>query len=195
MQQIQRENGILIGVVTDLKDPDGLGRVRVRFPNLNDQQSAWAKVCAPMAGKNRGVFFRPEVDDELLVAFEMGDPRRPYVLGALWSKADTPPADDGNAEKNNWRFIQSRSGHVLKFDDTKGAERIEVIGKGAKLKLVIDASGDKVQILCNSGSVEIKASSGKVQIEAKEAEIKSSGNMTLQAGGQMTIKGKVVNIN
>lgn len=190
-----RENGILIGVVTDLKDPDGLGRVRVRFPYLGDQLSNWAKISSPMAGKNRGFFFRPEVDDELLIAFEMGDPRRPYVLGALWSKTDAPPPDDGNAEKNNWRFIQSRSGHILKFDDTQGAERIEVIDKAGKHKIVIDSSGDKIQIICESGNVEIKASAGKVQIEAKEAEINTTGDMTLEAKGQMTIKGSVVNIN
>ena len=113
-QHMQRENGILIGVVrADLKDPDGLGRVRVRFPYLDDQQSAWAKICSPDGGQEPWTLFRPKVDDELLVAFEMGDPRRPYVLGALWSKTDTPPADDGNAEKNNWRFIQSRSGHIF----------------------------------------------------------------------------------
>lgn len=192
---MQRENGILIGIVTDLKDPDGLGRVRVRFPYLGDQPSAWAKISSPMAGKNRGFFFRPEVDDELLVAFEMGDPRRPYILGGLWSKTDTPPPDDGNAEKNNWRFIQSRSGHVLKFDDTKGAERIEVIDKDRKHRIVIDSSSDKIQIHCDSGNVEIKASAGKVQIEAGDAEIKASGNMTLQAGGQMSLKASVVNIN
>jgi uncharacterized protein involved in type VI secretion and phage assembly len=192
---MQRENGILIGIVTDLKDPDGLGRVRVRFPYLGDQSSAWAKISTPMAGKNRGFFFRPEVDDELLVAFELGDPRRPYVLGGLWSKVDTPPRDDGDAEKNNWRFIQSRSGHILKFDDTKGSERMELIAKDGKHKIVIDSSGDKIQILCESGNVEIKAPAGKVQIEASEAEIKTSGSMTLQAGGEMTIKGSVVNIN
>src|SRR5260370_22921848 len=159
MQHVQRENGILIGVVTDLKDPDGLGRVRVRFPYLEDQLSTWAKICSPMAGKNRGLFFRPEVDDELLVAFEMGDPRRPYVLGALWSKADTPPADDGNKEKNNWRFIRSRSGHLFKFDDTNVADRIELIDKDAKLKLFIDTAGDKVQISPNAARIEITASS------------------------------------
>jgi uncharacterized protein involved in type VI secretion and phage assembly len=192
---VQRENGILIGIVIDLKDPDGLGRVRMRFPNLDDKASTWAKVVSPMAGKNRGLFFRPEVDDEVLVGFEMGDPRRPYVLGALWSKVDTPPPDDGNTEKNNWRFIQSRSGHILKFDDTDGAERIELIGKNGKHKVIIDSSGDKIQILCDTGNVEIKASAGKVVIDAGEAEIKASGNMTIQAGGQMTIKGSVVNIN
>lgn len=192
---MQRENGILVGIVTDLKDPDGLGRVRTRFPYLNDQVSTWAKIASPMAGKNRGLFFRPEVDDEVLVAFEMGDPRRPYVLGALWSKVDSPPSDDGDAEKNNWRFVRSRSGHMLKFDDTNGGERIELIDKDGKHKITIDSSGDKIQIICESGNVEVKASAGKISLEAKEAEIKTSGNMTLQANGQMTIKGSVVNIN
>lgn len=192
---MQRENGILIGVVADLEDPEGLGRVRAKFPSLGDQLSNWAKIAAPMAGNNRGVFFRPEVGDEVLVAFEMGDPRRPYVLGALWSKVDTPPPDDGKPKDNNWRFIKSRSGHILKFDDTQGKERIEIIDKDQRHTIVIDSSGDKIQIICDSGNVEIKATAGKIQIEASEAEIKTTGNMTLQAGGQMTIKGSVVNIN
>jgi uncharacterized protein involved in type VI secretion and phage assembly len=192
---MQRENGILIGVVADLEDPDGLGRVRVRFPQLADKLSYWAKISTPMAGKNRGVFFRPEKDDEVLVGFEMGDPRRPYVLGGLWSKVDTPPPDDGDAKANNWRFIQSRSGQIFKFDDTEGSECIEIIDKDQRHKIVISSSEDKIQILCESGNVEIKATAGKLQVEASEAEIKTTGNMTLQAGGQMTIKGSVVNIN
>lgn len=192
---MQRENGILIGVVTDLEDPDGLGRVRVRFPYLGDQQSYWAKVSSPMAGKDRGVFFRPEVDDELLVAFEMGDPRRAYVLGALWSKVDTPPADDGKAKENNWRFIKSRSGHILKFDDTRNSERIEIIDKDQKHKIVIDTSGDKIQILCDSGNVEIKAAAGNIQLEGIDVQVKASGSMKLEAQGEMKISGSVVNIN
>src|SRR5260370_26501721 len=125
MQHVQRENGILIGVVTDRRGAEGRGRVRVRFPYLEDELSTWAKICSPMAGKNRGLFFRPEVDDELLVAFEMGDPRRPYVLGALWSKTDTPPADDGNKEKTNWSLFLYDSGISSKFDVTNAADRLE----------------------------------------------------------------------
>jgi len=192
---MQRENGILIGVVTDLQDPDGLGRVRVRFPYLGDQESYWAKISAPMAGKDRGVFFRPEVDDELLVAIEMGDPRRAYVLGALWSKVDTPPADDGKAKENNWRFIKSRSGHIFKFDDTKNAERIEIIDKDQKHKIIIDTSGDKIQILCDSGDVEVKATAGNIKLEGIDVQVKASGSMKLEATGEMKISGSVVNIN
>lgn len=192
---MQRENGILVGIVTDIEDPDNLGRVRVQFPYLGEQQSYWARISSPMAGDSRGFFFRPEVDDELLIAFEMGDPRRPYVLGALWSKVDPPPPDDGKTGENNWRFIQSRSGHILKFDDTDGAERIEIIDKDKRHKIVIDSSGDKIQIICDSGNVEVKAPSGKLQIEAMDVEIKATASMKLEAKGQMTISGTVVNIN
>ena len=192
---MQRENGILVGIVTDLDDPDQLGRVRVRFPYLGDQLSYWAKISSPMAGKNRGFFFRPEVEDEVLVAFEMGDPRRPYVLGGLWSKTDPPPADDGKTTENNWRFIRSRSGHILKFDDTQGSERIEIIDKDDRHKIIVDASGDKLQILCDTGNVEIKAPAGKLQIEAMDIEVKATASMKLEATGQMTISGSVVNIN
>lgn len=192
---MQRENGILVGIVTDLDDPDTLGRVRVRFPYLGDQLSYWAKISSPMAGNNRGFFFRPEVEDEVLVAFEMGDPRRPYVLGALWSKVDPPPPDDGKPTENNWRFIRSRSGHILKFDDTQGSERIEIIDKDNKHKIVIDTSGDKIQILCDTGNIEIKAPSGKLQIEAMDVEVKATASMKLEATGDMTISGSVVNIN
>ena len=192
---MQRENGILIGVVTDLKDPESLGRVKVRFPHLEDRESDWARLVSPMAGKARGFFMRPEVDDEVLVAFEYGDPRRPYIVGALWSSVDKPPADDGDAAKNNWRFIYSRSGHVIKLDDTDGAEKIEFIAKDAKQKVVIDAANQKIQVICDSGDIEVKAGSGSVKVEATTVEVKASGDMKLEAGGQMTIKGATVNIN
>src|ERR1051325_4822715 len=190
---MQRENGILVGIVTDLDDPDNLGRVRVRFPYLGDQLGYWAKIASPMAGKNRGLFFRPEKEDELLIAFEMGDPRRPYVLGALWSKVDPPPEDDGKKTDNNWRFIRSRSGNIFKFDDTDGSDRIEIIGK--KTKIVLDSSGDKIEIVCETGNIEIQAPAGKLQLSATDIEVKATGSMKLEAKGETTISGSVVNIN
>lgn len=191
----QRENGILIGTVMNLDDPDKIGRVKVRLVQYNDEESCWARVVAPMAGNRRGVFCRPEVGDEVLVAFENGDPRRAYVLGALWSKVDAPPPDDGKPVDNNWRLIVSRSGHILRFDDTKGAEKIELIDKSGALKIVIDASGAKIQITCDKGDVEVKSPAGSITLEAKTVEIKSTAGMSLEAGGQMKIKGATVDIN
>jgi uncharacterized protein involved in type VI secretion and phage assembly len=193
--QNNKSNGIVVGIVSDLEDPENLGRVQLTYPHLEDQKSQWARLAVPMAGPDRGTFFRPEVNDEVLVAFEHGDERRPYILGSLWNTEDQPPADDGDARKNNWRFIKSRSGHTIKFDDTQGAETIEIIDKNEKQKIIIDSAGEKIQIICVSGDVEISATSGTVNVEAATVEVKASGSMSLEAGGTMTIKGSTVNIN
>ena len=192
---MQRENGIHIGVVEDLDDPERLGRVRVRLPHLADQMTDWSRQATPMGGRDRGLFFRPEVGDEVLIACEHGDPRRTVVVGSLWSKADPPPSDDGNTTDNNWRFFRSRAGHVLKFDDTSGAERIEIVGSGEDHKLVIDVSGKKIQITCSSGDVSISAPSGQIALDADRVEIKAKSSMTLDGGQSLTAKATSVAIN
>jgi uncharacterized protein involved in type VI secretion and phage assembly len=192
---VQRENGIVIGIVADLDDPEELGRVRVRLPHLNDELSDWSRVATPMGGKDRGLFFRPERDDEVLVAYEHGDPRRSYIVGSLWSKVDPPPGDDGKKVANNWRFFRSRSGHLMKFDDTSGAERVEIVGKDGGHKLVIDVSGKKIEISCSSGDVTLSAPAGKVSIDANQIEIKAKSTMTIDGGTSLTLTGKTVSIN
>jgi uncharacterized protein involved in type VI secretion and phage assembly len=193
--QGQHDKNVVIGIVTDLDDPDRIGRVRVKFPYLNDQPSYWARLVSPMAGAERGLFCRPEVDDEVLVVFEHGDQRRPYVLGALWSKADRPPPDDGKPRQNNWRLLRSRSGHVIKLDDTKGAEKVEITDRSGKIQIVFDCAANKLRVVCDTGDVEVKAQ-GAVKVEAgTDVEIKAGASMTLQATGTLTIKGAKVNIN
>lgn len=192
---MRSDHGVLIGLVTSLDDPENLGRVKVKFPTLGDQESDWARLATLMAGPERGVFFCPEVGDEVIVALECNDLRRPYILGGLWSQTDKPPRNDGNKTKNNWRFIRSRSGHLIKLDDTQGQERIEIFDKDGQRKVIIDSANQKIQVVCDSGDVEVKAASGKVKIEAPTIEIKASGNLNLEAGGTLTIKGATVNIN
>jgi uncharacterized protein involved in type VI secretion and phage assembly len=191
----QQVNGIIIGLVSDLGDPEKLGRVKVKYPTLAEQESDWARLVTPMAGKGRGQFFRPEVGDEVLVAFELGDVRRPYVLGSLWSQADAPPDEGVKSAQNDIRVIRSRSAHLLIFDDTPGKEKIEIVASDGKRKVVIDSANQKIQVTCDSGDVEVKAGAGTVKVDATTVEIKSTGNMTLQASGTMTIKGATVNIN
>jgi uncharacterized protein involved in type VI secretion and phage assembly len=188
-------NGIVVGIVESLDDPAGLARVQVRFPHLDDELSNWARLSSPMAGSGRGMFFRPEVNDEVLIAFEQGDTRRPYVLGSLWSDVDKPPPDDGQTKKNNWRFIRSRSGHLIKLDDTEGSEKIEIVTNDGQRSIVFDSAAEKIRIVCQSGDVEVTASGGNVKIEAQNVEVKASGDMNLEAGGTMNIKGATVNIN
>jgi uncharacterized protein involved in type VI secretion and phage assembly len=188
-------NNLVIGVVCDLDDPDGLGRVRVRYPHLNDEESDWMRTVNMMAGAGRGAFFRPEPDDEVMVAWEHCDPRRPHLLGGLWSQTDSPPADDGKPTENNWRFITSRSGHLIKLDDTDKAERIEIVGMDTKRRIVIDCSGKKIQITCDDGDLELSAPKGTLKIDAKDVVVTATGKMDLTATGATTVKGKTVDLN
>ena len=105
----QRIYGVVIGIVTNNNDPKSQGRIKVKFPWLDQKyESEWARLASPMAGKNRGLYCLPEVEDEVLVMFEHGDVRRPYILGALWNGKDAPPAENDKGE-NNLRLLKSRS--------------------------------------------------------------------------------------
>ena len=190
-----QENGIVIGIVESLDDEENLGRIKVKYPHLNGQVSEWARLATPMGGKDRGLFFRPGKDDEVLVAHELGEYTRPYIVGSLWSKVDPPPSDDGKKVDNNWRFFRSRAGHLLKFDDTSGSERIEIVGSTGDHAMTIDVSGKKIEIRCKSGDVTVTAPQGTVTLDAKTVAIKASSTMSLEATGALTIKGQTVAIN
>jgi phage baseplate assembly protein V len=189
------DNGILIGQVTSLDDPESLGRIKVKYPTLGQQESDWASMVTLMAGKERGAYFIPEVGEVVLVAFANGDPRHPYILGGVWNSKDKPPATDGDKKQNNWRFIKSRSGHIIKLDDTSGSEKIEIIDKDSSHKIVIDSANRKIQVVCDNGDIEVSAGSGKVTVKATTIELKASGSMTLSANGDVTISGATVKIN
>jgi len=198
----RRIYGVMIGLVTNNQDPEKLGRVKVKFPWLSDvDESGWARIAAPMAGKERGFFFLPEVDDEVLVAFEHGDPCFPYVLGAMWNGKDAPPLtnDDG---KNNVRMIKSRSGHTVKLNDEDGKETIEIVDKSQKNSIVIDTSKNTITVTTDQ-DITLSAAKGTIKLDAQSVEISSSGatklkagsSMNVEASATMTVKGSTVNIN
>lgn len=201
-EESDRFYGVTVGVVTNNQDPDKLGRVKVRFPWLSgEEESSWARVASPMAGKERGLFLLPEVDDEVLVAFEHGRPEFPYVLGSLWNGKDKPPEDNGDG-KNNIRSITSRNGHIIRLDDTDGSEKIEILDKSGKNTIVIDTAANTITLTADA-DIKIESNGGKLQLSGSGIEIKSqadvkieaSGNAELKGGGQTTIKGSAVNIN
>jgi uncharacterized protein involved in type VI secretion and phage assembly len=193
--------GVAVGIVTNNQDPDGLGRVRLRFPWLDDAvASYWARIATPMAGKERGLYFLPEVDDEVLVAFQHGRVDTPVVLGGLWNGKDKPPGANGDG-KNNLRIIKSRSGHVVRLDDSDGEEKIEIVDKSGKNKLVIDTAANTVTIAADADIV-IQSANGKIAISGKSVEIKSTDSaqissqaVSVKADGDLTLKGQGVNIN
>lgn len=193
-------NGIVVGTVSSLKDPENLARVQVTYPYMNNQISNWAKLVTLMAGPDRGMLFRPEVGDEVLIAFELGSPDRPYVLGALWSKVDAPPPMGDDAEKNNCRLIKSRSGHILRFDDKDGAEKIELLDKDNKRTLVIDTAKKRIDVLCDGGDgvFEVQVPQGSIKATAeKKIEVTcSTGDVAITAkgGGKVSVVSEASNV-
>jgi len=179
--------GMVIGLVTNNQDPELMGRVKVRFPWLSDQdESNWARVLTPMAGNERGMFFLPEVDDEVLVAFEQGDVRFPFVLGALWNGQDKPPETNEDGE-NNKRFIKSRSGHLIRLDDKDGEEKIEIIDKTEKNSIVISTKDNSISISAEA-DISITSNSGKLKLSGSGIEINSQGDVEIEASGNMNLK-------
>jgi uncharacterized protein involved in type VI secretion and phage assembly len=194
--------GVAIGIVTNNKDPDGLGRVKVNLPWMADSaESNWARVAVPMAGSGRGCYFLPEVDDEVLVAFEHGSPEFPYVLGALWNGKDKPPATNSDG-KNNERVIRSRSGHVIRLTDTEGAEQIEITDKSTKNSIVISTKDNTITITADA-DVAIQSRNGKLKLSGKgvqitsqaDVKIEASAGMDLKSNAVLNVKGQTVNIN
>ena len=194
--------GTVMGIVTNNQDPSNMARVKVKFPWLSDDnESTWARIATTMAGPGRGSYFLPEVDDEVLIAFEHGDVRFPYVLGGLWNGKDAPPANNSDG-KNNIRVIHSRSGHLIRLDDTDGDEKIEIIDKTGSNSLTIKSSDNSMSLTC-TGDMSLKCT-GKMTLQATtgmeitcdaDIKIQATATMDVESTAPMTIKGAMVSIN
>lgn len=192
--------GVAVATVTDNNDPDKMGRVRVKFAWFqSSSQSYWAPIAVPMAGNDRGTYFLPEVNDQVLVAFERGDLTHPYVVGAVWNGQDAPPSTNTGG-KNDVRMIKSRKGHVLTFDDgTKGVVSIQ-LNDGKTILInddgiqIDDKSNNTITIKTQSGEISISAS-GTLKLSGASISLQSQGDLELKATGNLTISGTMVNIN
>jgi uncharacterized protein involved in type VI secretion and phage assembly len=170
-QNVKRVYGVAAGIVTNNKDPDKLGQVKVRFPWLSDKnESNWVRIATLMSGKQMGSFFLPEVGDEVLVAFENGNINTPYVIGCLWNGKAAPPETNKDG-KNNFRTIKSRSGHEIRFDDTKQKEKVEIKTKSGHYILLDDTSSKgKIAIDTKAGHkflMDDKSGKEKIDIQSK----------------------------
>ena len=206
LEKANQINGVVVGIVTNNKDPDGMGRIKVTFPTLSDDdESFWARMSTLMAGKDRGSFFLPEVEDEVLVAFGHGDIDDPYIIGALWNGVDTPPETNSDG-KNNIRKIKSRSGHEIIFNDEKQKEKLEIhTNKGHTITLDDSSGAEKISITdkTENNLIEIDSvqksitieSTMKLNIKSKMVEIESDGMMTIKAGATLTLQGALIKIN
>ena len=186
-----RWHGVYVGLVTDLRDPDGLGRVKVRLPWAPDaaggSYEAWARLATLMGGNNRGTWFVPDADDEVLIAFEGGDPRRPYVLGGLWNGKDSPPETMDGAGKNAKKVLRSRNGVNVTLDDTDGRETLVLETPGGQKVTLVDGPGSVELVDTNGNSVKLQPSgvtiesASKVSITATQVEV-SAAMLRVSAG-------------
>ena len=170
--------GLHTAIVTDNEDPDGEMRVRVKIPYLNpDDDGVWARIALADAGKERGMFFRPEVGDEVLIGFLYDDPRQPVILGMLHSSALTPPLQPSN--DNNQKGYTSREKLILLFDDDKKEVRIET------------PAGNKVTISEDQKTISLEDQNGnKVQLNQDGITASDNGNDTVtMQKGKVTVKG------
>ena len=182
--------GAFPALVTDIDDPEGLGRVKITLPWSPDTAGAryetWARLATFMAGNNRGSWFIPDVDDEVLIVFEGGDPRRPYVIGSLWNGKDSPPESMDGAGKNFKKVLRSRNGVKLTMDDNDGREQLILETPGGQKLTLKDGPGAVEIVDSNGNSIKLETSgititaSAKVTINASQVAV-SAGMVTVDA--------------
>jgi phage protein D len=222
--QLQPGQTFLVGIVTDNQDPKGLGRVKVKFPTLTEEHNSnWARIVALGAGSNRGIYWLPEVDDEVLVCFEHGDIHRPYVIGGVWNGKDPTPRkiadtvvrgkvrlreektrfghtttfvdeDKGNEKKGYYIKTGTGSGHQLRLNDTEQYTEIETIGNHI---IRLDDKKKFVEIKTSGGQfIKLNDSTRSVDIKSTgDFSIDAAGNIDITANGIITIKGAMIKLN
>jgi uncharacterized protein involved in type VI secretion and phage assembly len=174
-------NAGFLALVTSLDDPEHRNRVQVKLVAFDDvagqDTTTWARVVAPFAGDDRGVFFLPDVGDEVLVVFVQGDPRYPLVVGGLWNGAAKAPADIQSGGVNRYTRIKSKNGVAITFDDQSGQETLTLETPG----------GQTVTLKDGPGTITIEDSNGN------SIKLESAG-ITVQASAKVTVKAASVDV-
>jgi len=183
MGQFPSVQGLQIGIVTDLEDPEGEFRVKVRLPIVNpNEEGVWMRVATLDAGDNRGTFFRPEINDEVIVGFIYNDPNQPVILGMLNSSAKSAPLTPSNS--NNKKGYVSRSGTKMIFDDENNSYKLET------------PDGKKITLDDNSGKIQIEDEGGNlIKMESSGVTIKSASSLTLKAATDIKLEGVNISLN
>jgi uncharacterized protein involved in type VI secretion and phage assembly len=206
-----RVYGVAVGTVREIRDPLGLGRVRVSFPwvSADDEESVvienndrrahsyWARVATLMAGGGRGAYFVPDVGEEVLVAFEHGELDRPVIIGGLWNKDAKPPVAMDNGGENHIRGIYTRTKHRIELNDSSDKTSILIEDSTGKNRIRIDTANSKMELtvqgdmaISASGNITISAG-GDIKLEAKgSVAVQANMDCTVAAGKEAAIRGK-----
>jgi uncharacterized protein involved in type VI secretion and phage assembly len=185
-----RVYGVTVGTVEDNQDPEHEGRVKVRFPWLDDTTiSEWCRIVQPYAGPGYGAVFVPEKQTEVLLAFIHGDMTEAIVIGGLYNGKDKPPTyRDGT--KQDVKMIRTKAGHVVRLDDSAQAKAIELKTAGGH-DVVLDDQNKKITLSTSGGhQIAMDDLGSRIEIKAKAGQAK----ITLQATGEVTIEGTDIQI-
>lgn len=208
-------------LVTDNNDPEGMGRIRVRFFWQNKEQSPWLRLISPCAGGGKGFYFIPEIGEEVLIGFENNNAEKPFVFGTQYNGKTN--AKSFNSSKNDLKVIQTRSGHVIKLDDKDGSESITITDKNGNIitlntkdKTISISAPEKIElsakeiIINGDNKVEIKSknevkvsgdnkvsldSSNSIEENATSIKINAKAKATLSSDLSVSLEGTKVNIN
>jgi len=208
-------NGLYVARVVDQVDPLQLGRIKVSYPWLDAEQTAWVRLATPHAGQDRGWYSLPEIGDEVLIGFEQGSSDYPIAIGCLYNKTNAPMAEAISSD-NDIKMFMTRSGNKLLFNDKDGGEQIVIAQKDGKNQITLDLSGPSItiksegDITINGANMTIEAAGGVTwkadsdfKVEAANIELKASANIKSQAGAnndvegsaQVNVKGGMINLN
>jgi uncharacterized protein involved in type VI secretion and phage assembly len=170
-----------LATVVSLNDPDNRNRVQVRliaFDGVDTQDAPlWARVVAPFAGSDRGVFFLPDVDDEVLVVFMNGDARFPLIIGGLWNGNANSPANIESGGVNRYKRIKSKNGILITMDDQQGQETLQLETPGGQKVTLEDGPGTITVEDSNGNSIKLEAAgitvtaAAKVKVNASQVEV------------------------
>ena len=194
-----RNDSLVTGIVTNNKDPDKLGRVLVKLPALSDLESFWVPVILPSAGKERGLSMLPVPGEQVMVAFENGDPSYPYVLGSIFNGKDTPgeelAVDDGSFAMKSDKKALFAAQEDIKLRSDKGKWEIEINGD---IKETTKQGGYTGEI---AGAYKVTAkqaitieSNQSVTIKAPQITVQAQGTLSVESQGQLSLKGAQVQI-
>ncbi len=171
----------MLAQVVSLDDPDSRSRVQVRLlahDGVGEQDAPlWARVVSPFAGSDRGAFFLPDVDDEVLVVFVGGDARHPLIVGGLWNGAAAAPASIESGGVNRYKRIKSKNGVVITIDDQQGQETLQLETPGGQKVTLKDGPGEITVEDSNGNSVKLESAgitvqaSAKVKVSASQVEV------------------------
>ncbi|HWB64668.1 MAG TPA: phage baseplate assembly protein V, partial [Chitinophagales bacterium] len=185
-------------IVVDNNDPQKYGRIKIRFYWQDNAPSAWARVATPHGGNNRGISFVPEVNDEVLVAFEGNDPDQPVIIGSLYHGKATQ--NDRHEQDNTIKTIRTISGNEIKFNDKSGEEELTLINKDGSNQIVLSMKDNSITIQAK-GKINIKAeeinitADKDINIKGANINVNAQQKISAEATSDLSLKGMNVDVN